>query len=204
MGKTSYEKVYEALAFTKECQWVLDDIRQEIFDTHITDVVFNMVRPDILGEQAKLETYYNVKMPRGCTRSTRDGKIWMSLSINKSHVSHIVERHFGVDVPTYNCSKQVVIGEKYRRGTQCFSEWLETKVRLDFEDIIQEAHMRIEDQYNDWSRSELVAKRQREFFAECAARDIKKALAMYEHLGTEVLRDAVNEFLVHSVFEFDE
>jgi hypothetical protein len=204
MGKTSYEKIYEALLSTQDCQDFVDNIRREIIDTHIFDIEISMIRPETLGDRARLETYYNVKMPLGRQGATRDGKIWMSISINKSHVRYIIERHFGVDVSTYNCRKDVVIGERYRKGTECFYEWLQQRIQQDFADIIDEAKSRIENQYYDWRDSELVARRQREFFSECAAKDIKKALAMYEHLGTEVLKDAVNEFLVHSVFEFDE
>lgn len=203
MGQSSYEKIYKALYNTKQVQALLESVHEKIVNAHVFDVEFTLHRPEKTGDQARAAARFKVRLPTG-TGSTENGQVWISLGIDKRAVVPIVDELFGVKggVPTYFCRKDVVTGEKYHKSAGSFPDWLDTELRSQFKAEIEAAQARILEEVRDWQGSELVARKQREFLVSSAMEDIKKVLAGYDHLGKDVLKSALDEFLVHSVFEY--
>lgn len=204
MGQSSYDKIYEAMWLTKQVQsLVVDSFKEKLGKSHVVDVSFFLKKPEVIGKPAQATPRFKVMLPNG-TVSTEDGRVWIGIDIDKSVARHIVEQLFGVKggVPTYFCKKDVVLGDKTHKRAISFREWLDSKIRMSFRAEILETEARIQAEVQDWLASELVARRQREFLVKSAMADIKMTLAAYDHLGKDVIKNALEEFLVHSVFEY--
>jgi hypothetical protein len=203
MGQSSYEKIYEALAATKQCKALVAAIPEKFAQVRVTGVEFTLKRPNEFGQPAEAIPHYKVVGPNGYVLNTQDGHVWLSVSIlvNDEVLAPLVNEVFGVKggVPTYFCNKEVVLGKKNRRDTDSFGDWLCRRVRSQFEQDILSAQKRVQEQVRQMAASEETAQLGREFLVRCAVDDIKKALGAYDHLGKEVLSEAIDEFLVHSI-----
>lgn len=205
MSESSYEKVYQRIFDTKQCKALIENIPRQIEEVHVVDVDFTLSRPDELGQPAVAVPSFKVKIPGGAV-STTNGQIYLELGniLGESQIRPLIDEVFGVKggVPTYFCRKDVVNGRTYRSGTVSFSSWLIRRVGSQHATAIEQARTRVLEQVRDWQASEMVIRKQREFLVKSATDDIKKSLASYQHLGQDVLKAALEEFLIHDVFEF--
>jgi hypothetical protein len=207
-GESSYDKVYQRIFATKQCKDLLADIPRRIEEIHVVDVSFALQRPEEIGKPAVATPQFKVKGPDG-EFNTTNGQIYLELGgtlghiLSESKLRPLISEVFGVPggVPTYFCRKGVVDGSDYRKGTASFSHWLVHRLGSTHDAAIATAKTRVLEQVRDWQASEHVAKKQREFLVKCAVDDISKALGAYDHLGKEVLKQAVDLYLVHSITE---
>lgn len=203
MGQSSYEKIYEALAATKQCKALVASISEKFAQVRVTGVEFSLKRPNEFGLPAEAIPQYKVVGPNGAVFNTQDGHIWISVStlVNDETIAPLVNEVFGVKggVPTYFCNKEVVLGRKNRRDTDSFGDWLCRRVRSQFEQDVANAQKRVQEQVRQMAADPETARLGREFLVQCAIKDIKQALSAYDHLGKEVLSEAIDEFLVHSI-----
>ena len=204
MGCSSYDKVYERMADTKTVKALLAEIPLKLNDVHVLGVDFTLRRPDAIGRPATATPSFNVKVPGGVVH-TENGQVYLDLgnTITEKSTNAIVEELFGKPggVPTYFCRKSVVLGEDYRKGTHSFAAWLRSSMRDKFDEDFARAQERVKEEVCDWKSSELVARLQREFLVKNAIEDIKMALGAYDHLGKEVLKDAIDLYLCHAITE---
>ncbi len=203
MGQSSYEKIYEALAVTKQCKELVASIPEKFAQVRVTGVEFGLKRPNEFGLPAEAIPHYKIVGPNGAVFNTQDGHIWISVStlVNDETIAPLVNEVFGVKggVPTYFCNKEVVLGRKNRRDTDSFGDWLCRRVRSQFEQDVANAQKRVQEQVRQMAADPETARLGREFLVQCAIKDIKQALSAYDHLGKEVLSEAIDEFLVHSI-----
>lgn len=204
MADSSYEKVYQRIHETKQCKALLASIPPQIEDIHVIDVEFRLSRPDELGQPATAYSMFKVRVPGGEIRTT-DGSVSFDMSslLGESRLRPLIEEVFGMPggVPTYFCRKSVVNGRDYRKGTRSFSDWLIRQVGSRYEEALAKARKRVEQEVAEWKVSDHVLTKQRDFLVQCAIGDIKKALSAYDHLGKEVLKDAIDEYICHSITE---
>jgi hypothetical protein len=200
--RSSYEKVYERIFASRQCRALLASIADKLDAVHISDVYFTLNRPDEIGQPATATPQFKVVLPTG-TVHTSNGSIWIDPGPGGKAARELVEMLFKQPngVPTYFCNKDVVLGDKARKGTDSFPEWLHAKTRSMFEEQMEAVRVRIAEEYQDWSGSEYVERKRREFMVASAIEDIKRALGAYDHLGKAVLKEAIDEYLVHSIVE---
>ena len=203
MSESSYEKVYKRIADTKQCKALLADLPRQIEDVHVVDVEFTLHRPDELGRPAEAIPSFKVKGPGGGLFGTTNGQIYLELQVilGERKLRPLIDEVFGRTggVPTYFCRKTVVDGSEYRKGTMSFSSWLIRRIGNTHAAVIEQARTRVLEEVRDWQASELVVRKQREFLVKCAVEDIKKALSSFSFLGKDVLKAAIDEFVVHEI-----
>ena len=202
MSESSYEKVYKRIAATRQCKALLAGLSDQIEAIHVQDVEFTLHRPDELGKPADAIPVFKVSTPGGPS-STTNGQVYLELGnvLGERKLKPLIDEVFGVvgGVPTYFCRKSVVDGSEYRKGTISFSSWLVRRIGSQHSDVIEQARARVLEEVRDWQSSELVARKQREFLVKCAVEDIKKALSSFSFLGKDVLKAAIDEFVVHEI-----
>lgn len=200
MGESSYEKVYERMFAHRQCKALIAAIPAKLEQVHIVDVDFYLIRPDEVGKPARAEPRFLVPTPSGTVR-TDNGGVWIDLGLGGQVAKDLAASLFGQKdgVPTYFCRKEVVLGVESRKKTDSFPEWLNNKVRNMFEDAVKDVQARIQEEYRDWIGSEYVERKRREFMVKSAIEDIKRALGAYDHLGKDVLKEAIDEYLVHDI-----
>lgn len=137
---------------------------------------------------------------------TSPNNLWLSVDnfFNNKESQVVVGANFGVKgrVATYFCRKTIISGEHSRRGTSSFNSWLSYSLSDKFQPQLVEAKNRVKAQMEEMRWSQAYADAEQAFLAECAIRDIKTALAAYKHLGDDMLKQAIREFLCDDVFEF--
>lgn len=206
MGESSYDKICSRMAEHKKVQEFLATIPEKLAAARVVRVDFVLERPEEVGKPARAVPKCIVEV-NGSTNSTPDGRVWIALStfITDGAVRPLIDELFGQPggVPTYFCKKEILTGEKYDRRRNSFAEWLRANMVDQYRDLIAHTVERLAEEAKTALASEENVAKSREFLVRAACEDIKKALASYSHLGSEVLKAAVDEYLVHSIFEFE-
>jgi hypothetical protein len=197
---SSYAKVYEKIYATYDCVQWRAEIKRRLQAASIVDVAFTMNRPEEFGRPATATPRF-IYTTTGNNSHTENGSVYFDISDHK-FADALAKRVFGTkDIPTFNCNKDVIFGDKRKKDVDSFSQWFYDKTSDEFRDDIHEARERIRSQYQEWVVSDEVAERKKQFILDQAVYDIKMALSAYEHLGKEVLKEALDSYIVHSITE---
>jgi hypothetical protein len=205
MAESSYIKVYERLASCADGRALAAKIAERIASLRVADVEFVLARPDKLGEPARAVPRFVVASSLGPHCKVENSSFWLEVDAfaARAEVKAVIDANFGVKgrVPTYFCRKDVVLGDDSRRGTLSFYSWWTRKLGENHDASIEAAKARVGAQIREMAASEEVQAKGRAFLVEQAVRDIKLALSAYDHLGKEVLKEAIDEYLIHSITE---
>jgi len=204
MAESSYDKVSRLISETAEGRAVMAKARERMATLRVTDVMFQLARPEKLGDPARATPRFVVGNCDGELTKTENGSIWLNGSsfVMQRECKQAVEATFGIKVKTYFIRKDVLLGDTRRRGTNDFHNWMSSRFSELHGQEMEAVKTRILEQVRDMRASGDLVAREHEFLARCAVDDIKKALASYKHLGEAVLKQAVQEFLVDDVFEY--
>ncbi len=206
MGQSSYDRVYELIMATKEGQTFEALITRRINTLHVDSVEFEVEIHKEPGASAVLNPVFNIKHESDQTSRQYDC-CWDILRplrsttgdiIGADEVKAVLNATFGVNVPTFGCKKEVATGDKYRKHTNTFRDFLNNRYR----DRLSHAKERLTNEIDALIKSEKFAQMKQEAMVKCALRDISAALAAYRHLGKDVLRQAIQEFIIEDVFEY--
>lgn len=124
---------------------------------------------------------------------------------DSTEIKEIVYRHFGHDVPTFFCRKEVVLAgcskERGRKTTDSFPQWFGDAVKSEFYDAKLEAERRILEAASVIVESPEFKEERHQALLRGAKADLVKMMQKYAPLGEEFLREALQEFVVADVLE---
>jgi hypothetical protein len=179
--------------------------RERLVTLNVSGVRFKLQTARSVGDKAVALPMAVVSHCDGEYGSTHNGQIWMAGSsfLSSQECHDLVRAAFGVTVKTYFIDKGVLVGNKHRKNTASFYEYAAGMFEKEYAAEMQAAQGRLLKQTQELLESSETVRLGEEFLAQHAVADIKLALAAYAHLGKDILKQAIQEYIVDDVFEFD-
>ena len=203
MGESSYIKIYAALEKTSECRALEQTLLRRIDSLAVTRVEWLLVRPSAIGVAADALPRFVVETCDGEFSKTTGPDLWIGADrfVAYSEVREVVKATFGVKgkVPTYFCKESTVVDGS--GNNESFHAWIKRAWSRKHMATTEAAGSCLAVQINRILASEQLQVDKRAFLVQSAIADIKAALGAYDHLGKEVLKEAIDEYIIHSIVD---
>lgn len=214
---SSYDKIARHLMGTPEAQEYLNEIRQSIERAEIVKYEFGLVRREGQPVQARCSFVVRAGTGSGSISKDQHGN-WSNLSswsfLHDDALKDIVDRNWKTKrCPTYNCKKDDAMhGKDTRDGERSVGFYGAMRGAVDAvcreeldsgETRLQRMNRRLHVQAEDVMASEEWKRDEFEYLRGHAVRDIVAVMKNYDFLGKEVLREALDQFVMHQIMETD-
>jgi hypothetical protein len=198
MGTTSYDKIYHMMTKTTGFKALIADVLTKMENLEITNVTHHLNIKDTAYTNATFST--NLGSTHGEGRYLQPSDV-----LEHDSVRTVLEAHFGVDVKTYNCSRDTVFDGGYlnhsNRHQNSFYYYAYNWLSDNHSDALERGSHRLKTKIAEKMASE-------EFKADahaCLVRRCKetivKAMMPWREMDDSVLKDAWSEFLCNSIIE---
>lgn len=200
---SSYTKISRNLVATAEAQELLNDIILGLSEAEIVGYQFFLKKSD---DMADARVVYEIKVGSQTTKVDIDDTPKMIPHLGRFIDEKKLEKVIGLywkqeKFPTYFCKKNQVLhgGSRGVGFTRMMMESINS--RLDGTDVLEKASNRLLDQKAKLEASEDFQNERAAFLKKNATEDIGKVMKLYNHLGDDVLREALQDFVVNFTLE---
>jgi hypothetical protein len=204
---SSYSKVYKLLLATPDGQALENELVRACDTAKITGVTFDLCAGEKHPEAAPM--FKGKFGPHEFSaRSITNISLRASAVVSSANCNVICDKRFGKEkqggVSTFNCSRAVLNHGTWRsRGghIDAFHEWAANKLGEKYAEKIQEAENRLKAELTLMTQSDEFRAARHEALKGYAIDAIVHVMSDYAWLGKEVLKEALDNFIVHDVID---
>lgn len=202
-----YEEAYKKLADHPRVKEACAKVREKVREVHVIGYSFELVTEP--GRNAKTNTTFRIQCPNGEQRVAIGTGLWIPVAVPEA--KQLAEELFGAPggTPTFFCQKKIAMDggdvkkrhSSGKRWQEPFHDWLESRMRDDLSVERHEAELRVRRQMQEMMDDPKFDVERRGFLVRSAVESIGNALAAFSFLGKDVLKQALDEYIVHEITE---